>query len=144
MSCASPAQIYQHMHCKYLYIHAMIRSFIVAFWLLLSASAPCQQYFLFVGTYTTSRSEGIYVYSFDAATGKADKLSNTEGVVNPSYLALSAGGEFLYACTETATVNAGGISAFHFDRSTGKLTFINKQSSGGDNPVYVSIHKSGR
>ena len=122
----------------------MIRSFFVAFWLLLSAAASCQKYFLFAGTYTTSGSKGIYVYSFDAATGKADWVSNTEGVVNPSYLALAPGGEFLYTCTETATVNAGGISAFHFNRSTGKLTFINKQPSGGDNPVYVSVHKSGQ
>jgi 6-phosphogluconolactonase (cycloisomerase 2 family) len=40
--------------------------------------------------------------------------------------------------------NAGSISAFAFNNKTGTLTFINKQSSGGENPVYISVHKSGR
>ena len=122
----------------------MMRSFLLGVLLTLSFVANCQKYFLFIGTYTGSGSKGIYVYSFDAATGKAQWLSNTEGVVNPSYLAIAPGGSYLYACIETRTVNAGGVSAFRFDREKGSLTFINKQSSGGDNPAYVSVHKSGR
>lgn len=112
--------------------------------LLISLSANCQKYFLFIGTYTGTGSKGIYVYTFNAATGKAQWVSNTEGVVNPSYLAIAPGNSLLYACTETKTADAGGISAFRFNRKSGILTFINKQSSGGDNPAYVSVHKSGK
>ncbi|MEO7292731.1 MAG: lactonase family protein, partial [Ginsengibacter sp.] len=119
-------------------------SFLLGLLLIGSFVANCQKYFLFIGTYTGSGSKGIYVYSFDAVSGKAQWISNTEGVVNPSYLAIAPGGNFLYACTETRTLNAGGISAFRFDREKGSLTFINKQSSGGDNPAYVSVHKNGR
>lgn len=106
--------------------------------------ANCQKSFLFIGTYTGSGSKGIYVYTFDASSGKAVWVSNTENVVNPSYLAIAPGGSLLYACNETITANEGGISAFRFDHEKGTLTFINKQSSGGDNPAYVSVHKSGK
>ena len=121
-----------------------MRSFLLCLLSAFSLSANCQKYFLFIGTYTGSGSKGIYVYTFDASTGKAQWVSNTDGVVNPSYLALSPGNSYLYACTETRTINAGGISAFRFNHEKGTLTFINKQSSGGDNPAYVSVHKSGK
>jgi 6-phosphogluconolactonase len=121
-----------------------MRYLFVFLFLFLFVNAYSQQYFLFIGTYTGTGSKGIYVYTFDAATGKAKWLSNTEGVINPSYLDIAPGGKLLYACTETRTANAGGVSAFRFDRENGSLTFINKQSSGGDNPAYVSVHKSGR
>jgi 6-phosphogluconolactonase len=122
----------------------MMRLFLLCLLLFASVTANCQKYFLFIGTYTSSGSKGIYVYIFDAATGKAQWVSNTEGIVNPSYLAIAPGGSLLYVCTETRTADAGGISAFKFNRENGSLTFINKQSSGGDNPAYVSVHKSGK
>ena len=121
-----------------------MRYFLLCVLLCISFAANCQKYFLFIGTYTGSGSKGIYVYTFDAATGKAEWVSNTEGIINPSYLAIAPGRSYLYACTETRTANAGGVSAFRFDREKGSLTFINKQSSGGDNPAYVSVHKSGK
>src|ERR1035437_3695900 len=110
-----------------------MRSVLLCLLLSISLAASCQKYFLFIGTYTGSGSKGIYVYTFDAATGKAQWVSNTEGIVNPSYLAIAPGGLLLYACTETRTADAGGISAFRFNRAKGSLTFINKQSSGGAN-----------
>lgn len=122
-----------------------MRLIIFCFLFFISLAAGAQKYFLFIGTYTGSGSKGIYVYQFDAATGKASWISNTDStVVNPSYLAIAPGDSLLYACTETRTVNAGGISAFRFNRENGTLTFINKQSSGGDNPAYVAVHQSGK
>ncbi len=121
-----------------------MRALLLCFILLFGSVANSQSFYLFVGTYTNSGSKGIYVYRFNAATGKAEWVSNTEGVVNPSYLALSTTGKNVYAVTETARENAGSVSAFSFDRSTGKLTFLNKQSSGGDNPCYVAVHKSSK
>lgn len=38
----------------------------------------------------------------------------------------------------------GSVSAFELDRRTGRLRFINKVSSGGDNPAYVSVDSGGR
>ena len=120
-----------------------MRWFLIFLFIPVSLCAYSQKYFLFIGTYTGSGSKGIYVYTFNASTGKVQWISNTEAI-NPSYLAIAPGSKLLYACTETRTANAGGISAFRFDREKGTLTFINKQSSGGDNPAYVSVHKSGK
>src|SRR6478672_1063123 len=121
-----------------------MRLLLLLFFAAIAGGAHSQKYYLFIGSYTDSGSKGIYVYTFDASTGDAAFVSNTTGVVNPSFLTISPTGNFVYACTETRTANAGSISAFSFDKKSGALKFINKQSSGGDNPVYVSVHISGK
>ena len=110
--------------------------------LLVSCVCNAQTFYMFVGTYTNKDSKGIYVYKFDASTGKVQWVSNTNGVVNPSYLAIAPDEKHIYAVTETATNNDGSISAFSFDRSSGNLSFINKQSSGGANPCYITVNKT--
>jgi 6-phosphogluconolactonase len=112
--------------------------------LFISTCTFAQSFYMFVGTYTNKGSKGIYVYRFDASTGKATWLSNTDSVVNPSYLAIAPDSKHIYAVTETATNNTGSISAFSFDRATGKLSFINKQQSGGANPCYVTVNKTNK
>ena len=124
--------------------------------LVVVSAARAQKLYLLVGTYTntgtlggntkmdSSGSKGIYVYRFDVATGKAKLLSHTEGVCNPSYLAVAPDGRHVYACTESRMAGAGSVSAFELDRSAGRLRFINKVPSGGDNPAYVSVDSGGR
>jgi 6-phosphogluconolactonase len=117
-------------------------SFLTAL-LLLSLAGFSQKFFLFVGTYTEGSfkngdSKGIYVYKFDGATGDLQPVS-TLATDNPSYLALAPGGKFLYAVNETDGAKPGGVSAFSFDKKTGRLTFINKQASGGDDPCYIAV-----
>jgi 6-phosphogluconolactonase len=102
-------------------------------------------YYLFIGSYTNGRkADGIYVYQLNAKSGALKKVSTVSNVVNPSYLTLAPNGRFLYACTETKTSHAGSISSFAFDSISGRLTFINKQPAGGENPVYVTVHKSNK
>ncbi|HXB09659.1 MAG TPA: lactonase family protein [Puia sp.] len=115
-----------------------------------------QNYVLFIGTYTntgnlvnnpkldSTGSKGIYVYRFDATTGKATALSHTEGVCNPSYLAVAPGGARLYACTESRMKGKGSLSVFDFDKKKGRLTFLGKVSSLGDNPAYVAVDAEGK
>lgn len=126
--------------------------------LLLAAAGGvrAQKMYLLVGTYTntgrsaanphmdSTGSKGIYVYRFDEGTGKAKLLSHTEGVCNPSYLAVAPDGHHVYACTESRMAGMGSVSAFDFDAATGRLRFIDKVPSGGDNPAYVSVDSSGR
>jgi 6-phosphogluconolactonase len=113
--------------------------------LLLSLTGFSQQFYLFVGCYTqgpfkNGDSKGLYVYRFDAATGNLTPVSSI-ATDNPSYLALSANGKFVYTVNETEGANPGGVSAFSFDKTTGKLTFIDKQASGGDDPCYISVDR---
>ncbi|HEU4789148.1 MAG TPA: lactonase family protein, partial [Flavobacterium sp.] len=53
-------------------------------------------------------------------------------------------GNYIYACTDTKTPNGGSVSSFEFKPQNKTLTFINSQKSGGENPVYLSVHKNGK
>ena len=103
--------------------------------------------YLLVGTYTSGKSEGIYVYSFDTKNATASLVS-TAKIKNPSYLAVSPDKKTVYSVVETAdttgNVVGGGITAFAFNAADGKLTAKNTQPSGGTNPCYVSVTKSSK
>src|ERR1700712_1477807 len=100
-------------------------------------------YNLLVGTYTTGKSEGIYVYHFDTETGKITYQDKVTGVNNPSYLAVSANRKFVYSVNEIGSDRTGSASSFAFDAKLGKLTFINKQATGAG-PCYVSVDKANK
>jgi 6-phosphogluconolactonase len=112
--------------------------------LFVSVAGFAQQYHLFAGTYTGSGSKGIYVYRFDATTGTASWVSNTDTAANPSYLALAPNGRYLYAVNETGGDHPGSVSAYAFDRNNGTLSFLNSQPTGGDHPCYIATDNTGR
>lgn len=99
------------------------------------------KYYLFVGTYTNnSPSKGIHVYDFDSKTGAAKEVSHvTAG--NPSYLAISDNGRYVYSVDES---KEGKISSFTFNTKTATLTPLNSENNNGSAPCYVSIDKTGR
>src|SRR6185437_16176632 len=66
-------------------------------------------------------------------------LNEIDDVSNPSYLCVTPDNKFVYAVNENG--KDGEVSAFTFDPKQGKLVFINKQSSGGADPCYVSVDK---
>ena len=101
-----------------------------------------QEKYLLVGTYTGKKSEGIYVYKFNTSTGEMKKVSSVK-TENPSYLAVSNDKKFVYSVNENGN-DKGAVSAFSFDESTGKLSFINTQLTNGDHPCYISLDKSGK
>ncbi len=104
-----------------------------------------QGYYLFIGSYNFSnQKEGIYVYKFDTVTGRLKRTFSTHDVANPSYLTISPNGQYVYACTETQTKDAGGVSSFKFDSKDGTLSFINRQPSSGENPVYDVVDSKGK
>lgn len=99
--------------------------------------------FLFVGSYTDGvKKEGIYVYEFDLINGALTEVEREADLINPSFLTISANGQYLYACTETRLETPGSVSAFQIDTLTGEITFINKQTAGGRNPVHLAVDKN--
>jgi 6-phosphogluconolactonase len=108
-----------------------------AFWGLVSPLfAQGSKYHLLIGTYTApGKSEGIYVYEFDAKNGTATYKSKAV-IGSPSYFTLSSNRKFLYSVSEDRTSN---INAFAFDSKTGDLKLINSVVSGGTGPTYISI-----
>lgn len=117
---------------------------IIAFLLVnLHSFSQTNKTYLFVGTYTDDKPDnGIYIYEFDSSTGDLTSVSQGTNITNPSFLTISPNGNYLYACTDTKMPNAGSVSAFRFDSISGSLTFLNKQPSGGENPVYLTTSKN--
>lgn len=112
---------------------------------LLTFNLFAQSTYVFLGSYNRDKSaEAIQVYQLDTLNGKLVKFTSVKNVVNPSFLTVSPNGKFVYACTDTKTPNAGSISSFEFNPAAKSLTFLNSQRSGGENPVYVAVHKSGK
>lgn len=113
--------------------------------LLASFAVFSQNTYVFLGSYNRDKSaESILVYKLDTLKGKLTKITSSRNLINPSFLTVSPNGKFVYACTDSKTPNAGSVSSFEFNPQNKSLTFLNKQSSGGENPVYVSVHKSGK
>jgi 6-phosphogluconolactonase len=116
---------------------------LIAF-LLSSFFCSAQNFYLFTGTYTDKGSKGIYVYRFNANTGKATWVSNTDSAANPSFLVVSKNGNFVYAVNETNGINPGKVSAFSFSKTSGKLTLLNTELSGGDDPCHLAMSMNGK
>jgi len=97
------------------------------------------QYDLIIGTYTNKdKTSGIHVYAFNSKTGEFSFKSKTQNISNPSYLTVTADRKNLYSVSEAGGGN-GSIYAYSFEAPSGKLTFLNSVSSGGDGPCYVSV-----
>ena len=115
---------------------------LVSFVSLYIVACAQKENYLLVGTYTSGKSEGIYVYHFNNDTGDFDSVSMVK-TVNPSFLAASPNGKFVYAVNELSDKGNGGkVSAFSFNKQNGQLTFVNQQPSHGDDPCYVAVDKT--
>ena len=102
---------------------------------------------IYVGTYTSGASKGIYVGRLDLATGALHLEGVAAETKNPSFLALHPKGRFLYAVGEIsdfAGKRTGAVSAFRIEPATGRLELLNQQSSGGPGPCHVAVDRTGR
>jgi len=107
------------------------------------------KYFVYVGTYTEdgSTSKGIYAYRFDSDSGQLTSIGLAAPTTNPSFLAVHPNHRFLYAVNETGNYKgqkSGAVSAFAIDHTTGKLTLLNEVASGGADPCYITVDKTGK
>lgn len=120
----------------------------VLVWPLISAiawGAPKGEALVYFGTYTRQKSKGIYVARLEAATGKLTAPELAAEVPNPSFLAVHPNRRFLYAVSEMGGGQKGGaVSAFAIDATSGKLTFLNRASSGGSGPCHLVVDKTGK
>jgi 6-phosphogluconolactonase len=110
-----------------------------------AATGASTKFNLLVGTYTegtasSGKSKGIPVFRFDTTSGEVTHLADNDGIRNPSWLVVSSDAKRAYAVNELGgTGKSGEVSAFDFNPSTGRLLFINKVSSGGDDPCHLML-----
>ncbi|HTV58252.1 MAG TPA: lactonase family protein [Verrucomicrobiae bacterium] len=110
-------------------------------------AAGAAKYLVYVGTYTNHGSKGIYAYRFDTESGALDSLGLAVETPQPSFLAASPSGRFLYSVNELDQFDgkpSGGVSAFSIDSATGRLTLLNQVSSLGPGPAYITLDRTGR
>lgn len=115
-----------------------------------AAASPSskEKYFVYVGTYTAeSSSKGIYAYRYDSNGSTLTPLGLVAETTNPSFIAIHPNHGFLYAVNETGDYKgqkSGAVTAFSIDHGTGKLTQLNQVASGGADPCYITVDKTGK
>jgi 6-phosphogluconolactonase len=104
--------------------------------LFLTAQVQITKFNLLIGTFTNKcDSKGIYVYEFDAEKGDFKFKNATDNVISPGFLTVSEDNKYVYSVNSDADKSA--VSAFGFEPKTGKLNFINKEYTRGENPCYI-------
>jgi 6-phosphogluconolactonase len=101
---------------------------------------------VYVGTYTGPKSEGIYRFELDLATGAASAPTVAAKVTNPSFLAIHPSGKLLYSVGEIGDFGGkktGAVTAFSIG-ADGNLTQLNQQSSEGSGPCHLVVDKAGK
>ena len=104
-------------------------------------SSQSNEVTLYVGTYTSGKSEGIYVCRFDRNGPALRRVSSIKSV-NPSFLTIDRSKRYLYAVNEVGEYlgkPGGGVSAFAIDPATWNLRLLNEQATQGADPCYLSV-----
>jgi 6-phosphogluconolactonase len=97
---------------------------------------------MYVGTYTSGKSEGIYGYHVPSISPRMIRFTSSRSV-NPSFLAIDESKSYLYAVNEVgeyAGKPGGGVSAFKIEEQ-GSLRLLNEQATLGADPCYVTIDR---
>src|SRR6266513_2009559 len=75
-------------------------------------AADGKELWAFFGTYTNNgKSKGIYCHKLDLASGKLTSVGVTEGIKNPTFLAIHPTGKFLYAVSEVSDADGKPIKS---------------------------------
>ncbi|HEX9557452.1 MAG TPA: lactonase family protein [Reyranella sp.] len=100
--------------------------------------------FAYVGSYTTperhGQGNGINVYRVDRRSGAFSPVQRLGGLENPSFLAINGAGTHLYSVHGDRTE----ANSFTIDRQTGHIAPLNRQPTGGYNPVHLAFDATGR
>jgi 6-phosphogluconolactonase len=112
-----------------------------------AAVREADTWLVYFGTYTApGKSRGIYVASFDAATGKPGVPRLVAEAESPSFLALHPTRPLLYAVNELDNFGgqpAGSVSTFAIDAATGDLRELGRVSSRGAHPCHLIVDRTG-
>ena len=102
---------------------------------------------VYLGTYTRAGSKGIYVSELNLTSGALTEPRLAASTDNPTFLAIHPSGRFLYAAGGATRIDGkptGLVTALAIDKTTGKLTQLNRQPSGGRGPCHVVVDVTGR
>ena len=87
-----------------------------------------------------ARGDGINVFRIEPDGAPWTHLQLVGDLLNPSYLAFDRTRRALYAVHG----DSSEVSAFRVDPATGRLAFLNRQSTHGKNPVHLTVDPTNR
>lgn len=94
---------------------------------------------LYVGTYTSGDSEGIYQLQFNTETGALTNKQLAIAAENPSFISFSPDKKIIYTVSEGSS---SSVIAFKV-KMDGTLEHINTESSNGKGPCHISLNETG-
>ncbi|MFC7844754.1 lactonase family protein [Streptomyces sp. NPDC057382] len=89
----------------------------------------------YIGSFTTAGGPGLVTAEVDAHSGALTVLSSLDAVPDPSYLALSPGGDLLYAVSETSE---GAVAAYRLGGN--KPEPAGPAVRVGDGPTHLGLY----
>lgn len=93
---------------------------------------------VYVGSYGDVEEEAVQVLEFNARDGSLKKVGSVTGIQNPSYLTVNQAQDRLYVVSE---VEKGEVVSYSIDKADLKLTEINRQTTKGNGPCYITLDK---
>jgi 6-phosphogluconolactonase len=101
---------------------------------------------VFISSFAGGESGAVTAHRFSLTGGTLTPLARNEDIENPFFLAISPDYRNLYAIHAKAF---GGkededVAAYSIDRSSGNLTFLNRQSAKGGATCYLEVDKTGK
>jgi 6-phosphogluconolactonase (cycloisomerase 2 family) len=90
--------------------------------------------------------KGIYLFEMDTSSGQLSLVKLAAEARNPSWLCLDPSRQYLYTVNEVGNFDgkSGSVSAYAVDKSNGDLRLLNRVSSQGSGPAYLSLDASGK
>lgn len=129
-----------------------------AFLFAAASFAAAEQFTFYIATSVgpNSPSQGIYRSTLDTSTGRLSDPVLAAHAPSTSFIAVHSNRSYLYtvgAAAQPATAQpatgaatpqpAGVVTAYSIDKATGNLKPLNEQTSGGANPNFLSIDRTG-
>jgi 6-phosphogluconolactonase (cycloisomerase 2 family) len=99
--------------------------------------------FAYIGCFTSDRrkahAKGISVYRIDA-NGSWSLVQVLETLPNPQFIAFDQQQKFLYSVHGDGTE----VSSYAIDKASGRISFLNKQPTGGNNSTHLTPDPTNR
>ena len=111
----------------------------------MSHAAP-NGYLVFISAFADGDDAAIRAYQLNSESGELKAIERTTGIAHPFYMVVSPDRKFLYAidAPKFGGQEDESITAFSIVGESGKLKFLNRQSTRGTASCYLDIDSHGK
>jgi 6-phosphogluconolactonase len=101
---------------------------------------------VFVSSFASGEKGAIHALRLSLATGQLTPVTKTGQVENPFFIAISPNQEYLYSihATQFGSQAEEQVAAYVIDPKSGRLTFLNRQSTRGSASCFLEVDATGK